>query len=61
MDKNNPAFIALMAFLAFFLVFIILKYLLNNQVDIQNAITGAVLFCIVVFVVHQLMIRKSLH
>jgi len=59
MEKTNPLLIASMAFVAFFIVFIILKYLLNNQVDIQGAITGAVFFWIVVFFVHQLMTRKS--
>lgn len=59
MEKSNPFLIASMAFIAFFIVFITLKYLLNNQVDIQNALTGAILFWMLVFLVHQLMSWKS--
>jgi len=59
MEKSNPFLIASMAFVAFFIVFILLKYLLNEEVDIQNALTGGVLFCIVVFLVHHLMTRRS--
>jgi uncharacterized membrane protein YjjP (DUF1212 family) len=60
MEKSNPFLIAMMAFIAFFIVFIILKYLLNNgQVDIQSALAGAVLFCIGVFLVHQLMTKRA--
>jgi uncharacterized membrane protein (GlpM family) len=59
MEKSNPFLIASMAFVAFFIVYIILKYLLINKIDILSALIGGVLFCIVVFLVHQLMSRRS--
>ncbi|MFA4956945.1 MAG: hypothetical protein WC556_08260 [Candidatus Methanoperedens sp.] len=60
MVKTNPYFTASAASLAFLVVFISLKYLLENKpVDVLSAILGAAVFWIVMFLVHQYLNRKS--
>jgi hypothetical protein len=60
MVKTNPYFTASAASVAFFVIFISLKYLLENKpVDVLGAIVGAGVFWVVMFLVHQYLNRKS--
>ncbi len=56
MEKNNPFFTASMASFLYFVIFIILKYFLQNKtVDWPGALFGAVIFWVVIFVVHYIL------
>lgn len=60
MVKTNPFFTASAASLTYFVIFIILKYLSDNRdVDLQGALMGAVIFWIVIFIVHHFLNRQS--
>lgn len=60
MVKTNPYFTASVASLAFFVIFIGLKFLLENKpVDFLSAIIGAGVFWIVMFLLHQYLNIKS--
>lgn len=59
MEKKSPFFTASAAALLYFVIFIVLKYFLQNKVvDLQGAFTGAVVFWIVIFLVHQFIIKR---
>jgi uncharacterized membrane protein (GlpM family) len=59
MEKNDPFFTATMASIVYFVIFIVLKYFLQNKtVDWQSALLGAVGLWIVIFVVHHLLNRR---
>jgi len=59
MVKMNPYFTASAASLAFFVIFICLKYLLENKhVDVQGALIGAGVFWVVIFIVHHFLNRQ---
>ena len=58
MEKMNPFYTATAAAILYFIIFVMLKYLLQNRVvDLWGALSGAVVFWIVIFLVHQLLIR----
>ena len=60
MVKMNPYFTASAASLAYFVIFISLKYILQNkEVDVKGALIGAAAFWVVIFVVHHFLNRKS--
>ncbi len=60
MRKTNPYFTASAASLAYFLIFIGLKYKLENKyMDVQGALLGAVVFWILIFSVHYFLNRQS--
>jgi len=60
MVKTNPYFTASAASLAFLVIFISLKYLLENKpVDLSGALIGAVVFWVVMFLVHQYLNKQS--
>jgi len=60
MVKTNPYFTASVASLAFFVIFIGLKFLLENKpVDFLSAILGAGVFWVVMFLLHQYLNIKS--
>lgn len=59
MEKKSPFFTASAAALLYFVIFIVLKYFLQNKVvDLQGALSGAVVFWFVIFLVHQVIIRQ---
>lgn len=55
----NPFFTASIASVVYFIIFITLKYFLQNRVlDLQGALTGAVVFGIVIFLIHKFLNRR---
>ncbi|MCZ7394764.1 MAG: hypothetical protein ABOK23_02755 [Candidatus Methanoperedens sp.] len=59
MEKKSPFFTASAAAVLYFIIYIILKYLLQNRVvDWQGAFLGAVVFWIVIFLVHYFLNRQ---
>ncbi len=59
MNKKGPFFTASIASLAYFITFIILRYLLDRtKFDLLSALAGAVVFWIVIFLVHQFLNRS---
>lgn len=59
MDKKSPFFTASAASVMYFIIFILLKYSLQMQeIDWLGALQGAVIFWIIIFVVHQLLERR---
>jgi len=59
MEKKSPFFTASAAAVLYFVIFVVLKYLLQDKViDLQSAFTGAVVFWIVIFLVHQFIIGR---
>ena len=60
MEKTSPYFTASAASLTYFVTFIILKYLLHNKdLDWEGAFIGAVIFWIVIFIVHKFLNKRS--
>ncbi|CAG1006979.1 MAG: hypothetical protein OIN86_16400 [Candidatus Methanoperedens sp.] len=60
MEKTNPYFTASAASLTYFVTFIILKYLLVNRVlDWSGALIGSLIFWVVIFIVHQILNKRS--
>jgi len=60
MVKTNPYFTASAASLAFFVIFISLKYLLENKpLDLPGALIGAGVFWVVIFIVHHFLNKQS--
>lgn len=64
-DKKNPLFTASIASAIYFVIFLLLKYLLpveretnNINIDLLGALQGAIIFGLVIFVVHQLLKRR---
>lgn len=65
MDKKNPLFTASVASVIYFVIFLTLKYFLpvhkeSNIIEIDwlGALIGAVIFWIVIFVVHQFLKKR---
>lgn len=59
MEKKSPFFTASVASIAYFIIFFLLKYLLQDGVaDWWGAVQGAVVFWAVIFLVHQFLIRR---
>lgn len=59
MEKNNPFFTASMATFLYLVVLIMLKYFLQHKtVDWQSDLLVAIVFWIVIFLVHQLLNRR---
>jgi uncharacterized membrane protein (GlpM family) len=59
MEKKSPFFTASIASIVYFVIFIVLKYFLQNKtLDWQNALFGAVVFWIVIFVIHYFLDRR---
>lgn len=60
MEKTNPYYTASSAALSYFVIFIILKYFLHNkELDWNGALIGALIFWVVIFIVHIFLNRKS--
>ncbi len=60
MEKTNPYYTASSAALSYFVIFIILKYFLHNkELDWKGALIGALIFWVVIFIVHIFLNRKS--
>jgi len=60
MVKTNPYFTASAASLAYFVIFISLKYISDNkQVDVRGALIGAGVFWVVIFIVHHFLNKQS--
>jgi hypothetical protein len=61
MVKTNPYFTASAASVAFFVIFISLKFLLekNKPMDVQGALIGAGIFWIMIFIVHHFLNRQT--
>jgi len=67
MDKKNPFFTASIASVIYFIIYLLLKYLLpikretsNINIDWLGALQGAIVFWLVIFVVHQFLKRRNL-
>ncbi len=59
MEKKSPFFTASIASVVYFVIFIVLKYFLQNKtIDWQNALFGAMIFWIVIFVVHYFLDKR---
>jgi hypothetical protein len=59
MEKKSPFFTASVASVVYFIVFFLLKYLLQDGVaDWWGALLGAVVFWAVIFFVHQFLRRR---
>jgi uncharacterized membrane protein (GlpM family) len=59
MEKKSPFFTASVASIVYFIIFIALKYFLQDRfVDWQGALQGAVVFWIVIFLVHRFLVRR---
>jgi membrane associated rhomboid family serine protease len=65
-DKKSPFFTASIASIIYFIIFLLLKYLLpvkketsNINIDWQGALQGAIIFWLVIFVVHQFLKRRN--
>ncbi len=58
MDKNNPFFTASAASVLYFVIYIIIKYFGEQKIDLQGALIGAIIFWIVIFIVHKLLNRR---
>ncbi len=58
MNKKSPFFTASVASVVYFITFIILKYLLDEKLDMVAALIGAVIFWIVIFLVHHFLYNK---
>ena len=59
MEKKSPFFTASAASVTYFITFIVLKYLFERIVDWKGALSGAVIFWIVIFLVHQFLLRRT--
>ncbi len=60
MTKTSPIMTASTASILYFVIFVILKYFLQNKtLDWQSAVSGALLFWIFIFLVHYLMNRSK--
>ncbi len=60
MNEKSPFFTASVASLAYFITFIVLKYFLQDKtVDWSGALAGAVVFWIVIFLVHKILERRN--
>ncbi|MBE0522389.1 MAG: hypothetical protein IBX39_09025 [Candidatus Methanoperedenaceae archaeon] len=58
MDTKSPYFTASAASVTYFIIYFLLKYLLQNVLDLEGALLGAVGFWIVIFIVHRLLERR---
>ncbi|SNQ62674.1 hypothetical protein [Candidatus Methanoperedens nitratireducens] len=59
MNKKSPFFTASTASVMYFATFLLLKYLLERRnLDWLGALQGAIVFWIVIFVVHQFLKRR---
>ena len=60
MEKTNPYFTASAASLTYFVTFVILKYFLHDRVlDWRGALIGALIFWVVIFIVHKILNKRS--
>jgi uncharacterized membrane protein (GlpM family) len=59
MDKKSPFFTASAASVAYFITLIALRYLFEKILDWKGALGGAVIFWIVIFLVHQFLLRRA--
>lgn len=58
MDEKTPYFTASAASVLYFIVYVTLKYFLQNVMDVESGLMGAVGFWIVIFIVHMFLRRK---
>ncbi len=58
MNKKSPFFTASVASIIYFITFIILKYFLDEKLDVFAALVGAVIFWIVIFLVHHFLYNR---
>ena len=66
MNKKSPFFTASVASVIYFVIFLTLKYFLpiprensNTDIDWSGALIGAVIFWIVIFMVHQFLRTRN--
>lgn len=60
MNEKSPFFTASAASLAYFITFVVLKFFLQDKtVDLLGALAGAVVFWIVIFLVHKILERRK--
>ncbi len=61
MYKKSPVFTASAAAVTYFITYVILKYLLDGKViDWKGALSVAVVFWLVIFLVHQYLEKRLL-
>ena len=59
MEKKSPFYTASVALVAYFVIFLTLKFLMEKQtIDFKGALFGAVIFWVVIFAVHQFLKRR---
>ncbi len=57
---KKTIFIALIASISYFVVYVLLRFFLQNEiVDWQNALSGAVVFLIIVYIVHHFLRKMN--
>ncbi|NJD75570.1 MAG: hypothetical protein FIB08_00550 [Candidatus Methanoperedens sp.] len=61
MSEKSPFFTASVASLVYFVTFIALKFFLQGKTaDLSGALAGAVIFWIVIFLVHKILERRKI-
>jgi uncharacterized membrane protein (GlpM family) len=58
MFKNSPFFTASAASVIYFVIYIIIKYFGEQKIDLMGGLIGAIIFWIVIFIVHKLLNRR---
>ncbi|MDJ1422590.1 MAG: hypothetical protein M5U10_11825 [Candidatus Methanoperedens sp.] len=59
MNKKSPFFTAIAASILYFIILILLRYFADHSsIDWQGALLGAIIFWIVIFVVHQFLRKR---
>jgi len=57
---KKTIYVALTASILYFIVYVVLKYLLQNEIiDWQSALSGAIVFSFFIFVVHHFLQRTK--
>lgn len=60
MFMKKTIYIALIASISYFIVFIMLKFFLQNEVvDWKNALSGAVIFLFIIYIVHYFLRKMN--
>jgi hypothetical protein len=58
MEEKNPFFTASAASVLYFVIYIIIRYFGDQEIDLKGGLIVAVLFGIVIFIVHKLLSRR---
>lgn len=58
MEKMSPSFSASAAAILYFIIYTMLRYSIQKDFDLQSALMGAVVFWVVIFMIHRYLIRR---